>query len=93
MLKNAGYQKSNQIFIILSLSRRSVWRAHLRGIASGQHSSEETSQRWRHCVQFDRRGNPPPPPPPPAPIAMCFTAEPIGLPERQPHVCLRLSKI
>ena len=22
-------------------------RAHLRGLASGQHSSEETSQRWR----------------------------------------------
>ena len=28
-------------------------RAHLRGLAPGQHSSEETSQRWRavgHCV-------------------------------------------
>ena len=23
------------------------WRAHLRSLASGQHSSEETSQRWR----------------------------------------------
>ena len=30
---------------------------HLRDSASGQHSSEETSQRWRHCVQFDRPEN------------------------------------
>ena len=33
----------------------------LRGLAPGQHSSEETSQRWRgswqHCVLFDRPGN------------------------------------
>ena len=38
-------------------------RAHLRGLASGQHSSEATSQRWRavgdtgHCVGFDRAEN------------------------------------
>ena len=30
--------------------------AHLRDLASGQRSSEETLLRWRHCVRFDRRG-------------------------------------
>ena len=26
----------------------------LRGLAPGQHSSEDTSQRWPHCVRFYR---------------------------------------
>ena len=29
----------------------------LRGLAPGQHSSEELTQRWRHCFRFDRPGN------------------------------------
>ena len=37
---------SNQIFIILAVLRRSG-STHIRGLASGQHSSEETSQLWR----------------------------------------------
>ena len=30
---------------------------HLRGLAPGQHSSEETSQRCRHSIRFDQRAN------------------------------------
>ena len=29
---------------------------HLRGLGPGQHSSEETSEGWRHCVRFDQPG-------------------------------------
>ena len=32
------------------------WRIHFRGLTLGQHSSEETWQRCRHCVWFDRQG-------------------------------------
>ena len=32
-------------------------RVHLHGVASGQRSYEETSQRWRDCVKFDLHGN------------------------------------
>ena len=31
-------------------------RAHLRGLAPGLHSSEETSQRWRHCADWTGLG-------------------------------------
>ena len=30
---------------------------HLRVLAPGQHSADETSQRWRRCVRFKRPGN------------------------------------
>ena len=31
--------------------------ALLSGLAPGQHSSKETTQRWRHCIRFYRPGN------------------------------------
>ena len=41
--------KKNQIFIILAVLRRSITsgEAHLRGLAPGQHNSEEPSKLWR----------------------------------------------
>ena len=45
--------QKNQIFIILMVLSPvyKEWRAHLRGLAPGQHSSEKTAQQWRAvCV-------------------------------------------
>ena len=39
------------------LKRLTGGGAYLRGLASGQHSSEETSQRWRAVGRFDRPKN------------------------------------
>ena len=64
-------KKLNQIFIILAVLRRvTSCGAHLRGLAPGQHSSEEMSQRWRAVGDTvsdltGRESNPRPP----APIA------------------------
>ena len=34
-----------------------VWRRPILRLALGQHSSEEASPHWRHCVRFDPLGN------------------------------------
>ena len=47
-------------------------RDHLYDIAPGQHSSEETPQRWRLCVRFTGRESKLRPP---ASTAMCLTTE------------------
>ena len=47
---------------------------HLRRLAPGQHSSEETSQRCRHCIRFDRPGNWTPEPPPHQKVVSLTTA-------------------
>ena len=49
LLQNSQ-DKKNQIFIYtrdITLKRVASGEIHLRDLAPGQHSSEETSQRWR----------------------------------------------
>ena len=45
--KNYQNQKSNLHYTCITPKRVTSCGAHLRGLAPGQHSSEETLQQWR----------------------------------------------
>ena len=48
-LNDVKIKSKTQIVIILAILPEACneWRDHLRGLAPGQHSSDETSLRWR----------------------------------------------
>ena len=47
-------KKKSNLHYTLCITPKGVTNggAHLRSLASGLHSSEETSQRWRHCADW-----------------------------------------
>ena len=57
------YRFSTETFFVpitargITSKRVTSGEIHLRGLTPGQHSSEETSQRWRQCIRFDRPWN------------------------------------